>query len=436
MDSPHMVGNTLLHSVLSRITRSVPDEVGQIGVGTQNNKRLEGRKSHQLPGSSAGGHLSDHVQTSGNPYGRSAKPGSLQAVQDALVKLEDPHYKLEHELATVGQDMAYFRHLLEYQNLKIEKLTGLLIDVLHGKDVHEIQRQLQQLQGDGFSSLGAAHVTDDVAESLRSLGLPDIAESSVNDVQIDADVESQLHHVAQAAVDAAQSPKSDISEPTRKRPLQMRHDSQLLSPQELRQKLGLQLPTPQQSHPSRKSSPTPEHLPLLNSHRLPLVSAQRNLSLSPHLSHENGVSPSRKLHQLPQFSTSTRVIPGLEAIVGRIGGPKRPKISYDFLHTHMTIAEIYEEYTKGFRGQPPLREMDERYGKHEWRGHSRSKESKRYQRRKRLCDAIEYGMKKYDKSADEIISYIESFRGDKSLTWVMNGNLPEDLLTEASKRGF
>lgn len=434
-----MVGNTLLRSALSRITRSVPDEVGDIGVAAANNKRLEGRKTHQLAGSAAGAHLADHLHTAGIAYGRSAKPVSLHTVQEALVKLEDPHYKLEHELATVGQDMAYFRHLLEYQNQKIEKLTGLLIDVLHGKNVHEIQRQLQQLQGDGFGSLAAAHVADDVADvaipSLRSLGLPDIAEAAVAGVQIDADVESQLHHVARAAVDPAPSPKSDISEPSRKRPLQRRPDSQQLSPQELRQKLGLQLPTPQQSHPSRKSSPSPEALPLINSHRLPLAASQRNPSLSPHLAHENGVSlPARKLHPLPQFAPSGRVIPGLEAIVGRIGGPKRPKIGYDFLHTHMTIAEIYEEYTKGFRGQPPLREMDERYGKHEWRGHSRSKESKRYQRRKRLCDAIEHGMKKYDKSADDIIRYIESFRGDKSLTWVMNGNLPDDLLTDASKR--
>ncbi|CCE89027.1 Piso0_001825 [Millerozyma farinosa CBS 7064] len=107
---------------------------------------------------------------------------------------------------------------------------------------------------------------------------------------------------------------------------------------------------------------------------------------------------------------------------------KRPKIQINFLHNPMTVKEIYDEFTKGFRGQPPLCEMDARFGKHEWRGDSRSKESKRYQRRKKLCDAISKGMQKYDKSADEIIRYIEEFRGDKSLTWIMNGNLPPDLL--------
>lgn len=107
---------------------------------------------------------------------------------------------------------------------------------------------------------------------------------------------------------------------------------------------------------------------------------------------------------------------------------KRPSIAIEFIHNPMTVKEIWEEFTKGFKGQPALCELDDRYGKAQWRGDSRSKESKRYQRRKRLCDAINKGMVKYNKSADEIISYIEEFRGDKSLTWVMNGNLPEDLV--------
>lgn len=114
--------------------------------------------------------------------------------------------------------------------------------------------------------------------------------------------------------------------------------------------------------------------------------------------------------------------------VDHLDGRKKPKVTIDFLHNPMTVKEIYDEFTKGFRGQPPLREMDERFGKYEWRGDSRSKESKRFQRRKKLCDAIERGMSKYGKSVEEIINYIEEFRGDKSLTWVMNGNLPRDLM--------
>lgn len=106
---------------------------------------------------------------------------------------------------------------------------------------------------------------------------------------------------------------------------------------------------------------------------------------------------------------------------------EKPKVVIDFIHNPMTVKEIYDEYTKGFKGQPPLSELDDRFGKMQWRGDSRSKESKRFQRRKRLCDAITRGMTKYNKLADEIIAYIERHRGDKSLTWVMNGNIPLDL---------
>lgn len=122
-------------------------------------------------------------------------------------------------------------------------------------------------------------------------------------------------------------------------------------------------------------------------------------------------------------------MPGLEVVsMDNMSGRKKPKVTIDFLHNPMTVKEIYDEFTVGFRGQPPLREMDERYGKHEWRGDSRSKESKRFQRRKKLCDAIERGMQKFGKTAEEVQNFIEEFRGDKSLTWVMNGNLPEGLM--------
>ncbi|KAM9886285.1 hypothetical protein OXX79_014294, partial [Metschnikowia pulcherrima] len=101
-------------------------------------------------------------------------------------------------------------------------------------------------------------------------------------------------------------------------------------------------------------------------------------------------------------------MPGLEVVsMDNMSGRKKPKVTIDFLHNPMTVKEIYDEFTVGFRGQPPLREMDERYGKHEWRGDSRSKESKRFQRRKKLCDAIERGMSKFGKTAEEIQEFIE-----------------------------
>ncbi|KAK6202710.1 transcriptional activator of glycolytic enzymes-domain-containing protein [Scheffersomyces amazonensis] len=117
------------------------------------------------------------------------------------------------------------------------------------------------------------------------------------------------------------------------------------------------------------------------------------------------------------------------SVNGDPGSNKRPNIVVDFLHNPTSVKEIYDEFTKGFRGQPPLCQMDAKYGKQEWRGDSRSKESKRFQRRKKLCDAIERGTIKYGKPPQDIISYIEEFRGEKSLTWVMNGNLPSDLLS-------
>lgn len=104
---------------------------------------------------------------------------------------------------------------------------------------------------------------------------------------------------------------------------------------------------------------------------------------------------------------------------------KHPPVTIEFLHNPTTVRQIYDEFTKGFGGQPPLAELDEKYGKLMWRGDLRLKELKRFQRRKKLVDAIERGMQRYGKSADEIIQYIEDFRGDKSLTWVMNGHLPD-----------
>lgn len=93
----------------------------------------------------------------------------------------------------------------------------------------------------------------------------------------------------------------------------------------------------------------------------------------------------------------------------------------------MTIKKMYTKFTQGYNGQFPLRELDERFGKLQWRGDSKSKESKRVQLWKKLCEAIEQSIFKYHKSAEKIIQYIEEFREHKSLTWAMNGNLPKDL---------
>ncbi|KAI5953659.1 hypothetical protein KGF54_003031 [Candida jiufengensis] len=103
------------------------------------------------------------------------------------------------------------------------------------------------------------------------------------------------------------------------------------------------------------------------------------------------------------------------------------KIKIEFLQNPNTVRDIYQEFYHGYKNQEPLCELDAKYGKHEWRGDSRSKESKRYQRRKRLCDAIKRGAYKYNKTDDEMIEYLEAYRKEKSLTWIMNGHLPPDL---------
>ncbi|ODV82012.1 uncharacterized protein CANTADRAFT_45322 [Suhomyces tanzawaensis NRRL Y-17324] len=162
------------------------------------------------------------------------------------------------------------------------------------------------------------------------------------------------------------------------------------------------------------------------------VQAQENLQHSQEAAQQH--RQHEKVHKKIYAATKRKLEEGedgREDEDGRYEGrvdAKKPKITVDFLHNPMSVKEIYDEFTKGFRGQLPLRDMDAKYGKHEWRGDSRSKESKRFQRRKKLFDAVERGTLKYGKPAEEIIQYIEEFRGDKSLTWVMNGNLPQDLI--------
>lgn len=161
------------------------------------------------------------------------------------------------------------------------------------------------------------------------------------------------------------------------------------------------------------------------------VRAQQHVSGSPnqHIIHHHAASNQHApTHNALDGDDRKRTFSNVDDNSNGNASSKKPKISIDFLHNPMTVREIYDEFTKGFRGQPALCELDARFGKHEWRGDLRSKQSKRYQRRKKLCDAITRGMQKYDKSADEIIGYIEEFRGDKLLTWVMNGNLPADLM--------
>lgn len=346
-----------------------------------------------------------------------SQPGMVP-LAESFGKVSDAISKLENEVATMNQDMAYFRHVLDFQNLKIDKLTLLLLDLIHNKDVSSIVGLLQSIQtsdpfnvDDNHDSVNDSHdsVDDSVRDSvhdlvhdsvhdvtaaipsLQSLGV--VSVPGVVNVLLDSNMDPQLHQVAQAAVQAQSASKVDIldDKKSRKRTFVKINGNSAVD----------HISKQQQTHQVNQS--------------------------------QSQLSQQQRLQQHQQQQTGSKDsmvnMPGLEVVnVDNMAGRKKPKVTIDFLHNPMTVKEIYDEFTKGFRGQIPLREMDERFGKHEWRGDSRSKESKRFQRRKKLCDAIERGMGKYGKSAEEIISYIEEFRGDKSLTWVMNGNLPRDLM--------
>lgn len=360
---------------------------------------------------------------------------SMVAYQDS--KLSDSVAKVENEVSTLNQDMAYFRHVLDFQNLKIEKLTLLLIDLLHNKDVLSIVSLLQSIQQSDPFNVDDTHdsvddsVPDgvhdsvhdsvhDVAAALPSLQSPGVVSGvqvpgalNVSGVLLDSNMDPQLpqlHQVAQAAVAQA---KND-GKKKRKRPF-VKVNGNLAGAGGMAKVQQQQFHLQQQHLQQQAQQAQQQQNSVQQSLRQPTMQLEQQQQQQ---QGHTAKSP------MPGVS-----MPGLEVVnVDNMSGRKKPNVSINFLHNPMTIKDIYDEFTKGFQGQPPLRELDERFGKYLWRGDSRSKESKRFQRRKKLCDAIERGMEKYGKSAEEIMRYIETFRDDRSLTWVMNGNLPQDLL--------
>lgn len=265
---------------------------------------------------------------------------NFSKIYQLLNKLENDRLDLVGNVTSINQELSYFRHVIEFQNQKIEKLTGLITDLLENKDQLNIINSLQALQ-DTETEDKHEQLEDQQDRAAMAAAVEATMNNSSTQLAMDSNMDPALSEVAQAAVQA--------------------QDHDLLF----------------------------------------------------------GKKP---LKRKDEYKTS------LPEPSGQPRRAKKPKIIVDFLHNPMTVQEIYDEFTKGFRGQPPLKEMDERYGKHEWRGDLRSKESKRFQRRKKLCDAIERGVVKFAQTPEEVIQRIEDFRGEKSLTWVMNGNLPDELL--------
>lgn len=338
-------------------------------------------------------------------------PQTVVLFQESFGKLSETIAKLENEVSTMSLDMALLRHVLDFLNQRFDNLAQLLKEYLTlNKDMSSFVNSVQALQEshpfnvdethdsvDSVDSVndsvhGLVHDVHEVASALPSLQSLSVV-AGVNGpgvnpgVLLESNMDPQLHQVAQAAVQAQSASKDRNDMKIRKRSFVKVNGNSAAKQQ-------------QQQHQQKQQQQA----------QIPQAQPQHQ-------------------HSQQQKVSMPVSMPGLEVVnVDNMGGRKKPKITVDFLHNPMTVKEIYDEFTKGFRGQIPLREMDERFGKHEWRGDSRSKESKRFQRRKKLCDAIERGMGKYGKSGEEIISYIEEFRGDKSLTWVMNGNLPRDLI--------
>lgn len=460
MNSTSLATNSLGTSSLNHALRSQPSVASGVGdvSPVDESEQLQGGLHHNNHVNSHGSHAQQnhhmHLPHHHNPqYGAM---NQLMPLQENFSKINDNVAKLENDVATLSQELAYFRHVMDFQNLKIEKLTLLLSDVLQNKDTSSIVNLLQSLQeGDPFNVNDNHELVDDLVPELVHDSVHDSVHDTVHEsvqdsvhdvtaaipslqlsnmvqvpgvvdvlgVSLNNNMDPQLHQVAQAAVLAqgkggkrkrALYAKVNGNSDSVKAQQQQAHQLQAQQQRQMQQ-ASIQQDQNQQ-HPQQRG----------------LTSMQQRLQQTPQQLQQLQQQQSQQSQLQQQADTSKDslvLIPGLEVVsVDDMGGRKKPKISVDFLHNPMTVKDIYDEFTRGFRGQPPLREMDERFGKHEWRGDSRSKELKRFQRRKKLCDAIERGMAKYGKSAMDIIQYIEDFRGEKSLTWVMNGNLPRDLL--------
>lgn len=310
---------------------------------------------------------------------------TFDRLTDAVAKLENDKLAENDKIVALTNEVTYLRQLLDFQNLKIEKLASLVADLAENKNQDAMINSLLAVQAHVLEH-DNDHVTevqDQVQQQVDQLQPQH--DMSQQQVHLDSNMDPALHQVAvaAAAVQAQQAQQVQA----------------------------------QQQHAQV---------------------AQQQHRQDQHQHRQDGGEKARKKSYSNKRKLGEGSVDGNGAFgdshgvggdgVGGSAASKKPKITIDFLHNPMSVKEIYDEFTKGFRGQPALCEMDAKYGKHEWRGDSRSKESKRYQRRKKLCDAIERGMLKYGKPEEEIIRYIEEFRGEKSLTWVMNGNLPEDLL--------
>lgn len=319
------------------------------------------------------------------------------------------------KIVELQQEIVLLKQYIDYQNSKIDKVTTLISNLLEKKSQDEaVLNTLQALQED----------------------------VDVGDLQRQVDQLTSHHALGQPQPPPQQQL---LNSQQRQQPRQQNQQQSLQHHQQHQQHHQQH----QHQHQHQNQNQHQQHHSQRTSHMLQEISSQLESNMDPAL-HQVAVATAA-VQQAQAHSQSNEPL-GIASLsqprvskpnkkqsrrksdnTGLKGDPTRPKSSpvrkvhITFVHNPTNVREIYDEFFKGYKGQEPLCELDEKYGKSEWRGDSRSKESKRFQRRKKLCDAIQRGMVKYGKSADDIIEYLESFRKDKSLTWLMNGHLPDDL---------
>ncbi|KAG5421649.1 hypothetical protein I9W82_000741 [Candida metapsilosis] len=358
-------------------------------------------------------------------------------LESHIERLSDSLNRVENDrLIPLHREVLILRQLVDFQNTKLDKLTSLLTDL-----VIQLMVKRGKLPGEDVVEMSLrAHPDspeeDDEAESmLRSIRA--FQESvNVNDLQ--------RHNIQQQLNQHRSNLQTHQQQQQQQQQQQTHHpmiDQSRVSMQRMQNQLNHhQNQDPTSGHLSRSLGNTmdPEFHHHAASGLIPNSISSRQVSQDhqTHLPNETNDEASKQKSKTKKRKRSERNEKDIPSLVEKPVSSKKSrskddkaqeKVHIEFIHNPTTVREIYDEFYKGYKGQGPLCEMDEKYGKLNWRGDSRTKESKRYQRRKRLCDAIKRGSYKYNKSDDEMIEYLESFRKEKSLTWVMNGNIPDDL---------
>ncbi|KHC72624.1 hypothetical protein MGI_02118 [Candida albicans P75016] len=344
------------------------------------------------------------------------------------------------KIVDLQQEIVLLKQYIDYQNSKIEKVTSLIGNLLEKKsqdeavlntiqalqedvDVGDLQRQVDQLTS--HHSLGQSQQQQQQHQLLNSQHRQQPRQPNE---QQSLQQQQQQHQLLNSQHrQQPRQPNEQQSLQHHQQPHQQHQQQHLHQHQNQHQQQHSQRP----SHMSQDISTQLESNMDPALHQVAVATAAVQQAQAHSQSNEPlGMASSSQQRVSKPTKKQSRKKSDITGSKGETAGAKSSlvrKVHITFMHNPTNVREIYDEFFKGYKGQEPLCELDEKYGKSEWRGDSRSKESKRFQRRKKLCDAIQRGMVKYGKNADEIIEYLESFRKDKSLTWLMNGHLPEDL---------